>query len=204
MAGVAKDIHLHSTVTDSATNLTAPAELLSEAAAAKAGVQESRTTGDKSLEGDAMLVLDLDAPHGCEAPAGNQGWVHWLVTDMSEKERQSCPEGSKAVSLGDQHAFGCQVIPYKGPSPPSGTHRYVVYVFQSDVAGELKGKLATNNDKAREVADWKRFLASLTPPKHEHWVSAKTFFACAEGQGYSCGAVDDSALTKRCKRETEE
>ncbi|KAK4485162.1 hypothetical protein RD792_007775 [Penstemon davidsonii] len=60
-----------------------------------------------------LVVVDPDAPRPSE-PIYKE-WLHWLVIDI--------PEGSDASE-------GKEIMPYMGPQPPSGTHRYVFAAFR--------------------------------------------------------------------------
>ena len=63
------------------------------------------------LEGEpgkvyTLLMSDPDAPA--------KSWLHWLITNIP----------------GDSVAEGQVVVPYTGPSPPSGTHRYIFTLYE--------------------------------------------------------------------------
>jgi Raf kinase inhibitor-like YbhB/YbcL family protein len=76
------------------------------------------------------LVLIVDDP---DAPVGT--WDHWLVWNIDPKTEEinenSVPE--KAV-LGTND-FG--KLPYGGPCPPSGSHRYFFKIYALDTILEL-------------------------------------------------------------------
>ena len=55
-----------------------------------------------------VLMSDPDAPA--------KSWLHWLVTNI--------PAESPSISEGQT------IIPYSGPSPPSGTHRYILTLYE--------------------------------------------------------------------------
>lgn len=58
-----------------------------------------------------LVMWDPDVP-----PQAQPGFVHWLVTNLqSQNDIQNN-----------------QVLPYKGPSPPSGIHRYYFGLFEQD------------------------------------------------------------------------
>ncbi|XP_073314029.1 protein MOTHER of FT and TFL1-like [Primulina huaijiensis] len=61
----------------------------------------------------SLVMVDPDAPNPSE-PTFRE-WLHWLVVDI--------PGGSDASK-------GKEVMPYMGPQPPVGTHRYVFAAFQ--------------------------------------------------------------------------
>lgn len=81
---------------------------------------ENAPKGTKSF---ALSVVDPDAPGGT--------FVHWLVydipSDVREIERGRLPEGAKQI----ENDFGERR--YRGPCPPSGTHRYVFTLYALDV-----------------------------------------------------------------------
>ncbi len=82
-------------------------------------------------ENAQSLVLIVDDP---DAPMGT--WNHWLVWNISpdrgEVVENSVPEGA---TLG-KNDFG--VVQYRGPCPPSGTHRYFFRVFALSKMLDLK------------------------------------------------------------------
>lgn len=43
-----------------------------------------------------------------------KSWLHWLLINIP----------------GDSFAEGQVIVPYSGPSPPSGTHRYIFTLYQ--------------------------------------------------------------------------
>lgn len=86
---------------------------------------ESVTSDAKSL---ALICEDPDAPGGI--------WTHWVifnippeVTCLSEfvMPREELEDGS----LQGANSWG--TIGYKGPCPPSGTHRYYFKIYALDV-----------------------------------------------------------------------
>ena len=73
-------------------------------------------------EGTACLAIEMVDPDG-----GN--WVHWLAVNLPAAAE--VPENA-SVELADQmlqgkNGFG--TLGYGGPTPPSGTHCYVVTVY---------------------------------------------------------------------------
>ena len=75
--------------------------------------------GTKSL---ALIVDDPDAPGGI--------WVHWVVWNIpagtKEIRENSVPTGAQqgTSDFGDSR--------YRGPCPPSGTHRYFFRLYALD------------------------------------------------------------------------
>ncbi len=73
-------------------------------------------------QGTKSLVIIFDDP---DAPMGT--WTHWLVwnisSDIKEIAENSVPEGA-VLGVND---FG--LTKYRGPCPPSGTHRYFFRIF---------------------------------------------------------------------------
>nr|ANS56334.1 MFT-like protein [Cycas revoluta] len=70
-----------------------------------------RRTYDKTLY--TLVMTDPDAPSPSE-PSMRE-YVHWVVTDI--------PGGTDACQ-------GKEVLPYVGPRPPIGIHRYVFVLFK--------------------------------------------------------------------------
>ncbi|GMY37205.1 protein MOTHER of FT and TFL1-like [Fagus crenata] len=60
-----------------------------------------------------LVMVDPDAPSPSE-PALRE-WLHWIVVDI--------PEGSDATK-------GKELVPYMGPRPPIGIHRYILVLFK--------------------------------------------------------------------------
>lgn len=63
-----------------------------------------------------LIMTDPDAPSPSE-PSSRE-WVHWIVTDI--------PAGS----AGGDVSFGREILPYDGPKPTIGIHRYVFVLFK--------------------------------------------------------------------------
>ncbi len=91
--------------------------------------------GTKAL---ALICEDPDAPKGT--------WYHWLVKDIppttNRIEEDSVP-GKECLNSWNQRAWG-------GPSPPSGTHRYIFKLFA----------LNTNHLKADNPKDFYKEISS--------------------------------------------
>lgn len=81
---------------------------------------EGMPDGTKSF---ALSVVDIDAPGGT--------FIHWLVYDIPRDIMEigwgGLPAGAKQV----RNDFG--VKEYRGPCPPSGTHRYIFTLYALDV-----------------------------------------------------------------------
>ncbi|GFS32347.1 PEBP (phosphatidylethanolamine-binding protein) family protein [Actinidia rufa] len=60
-----------------------------------------------------LVMTDPDAPSPSEPSL--REWAHWIVTDI--------PGGSSPTQ-------GKEVLPYMGPNPPVGIHRYILVLFQ--------------------------------------------------------------------------
>jgi Raf kinase inhibitor-like YbhB/YbcL family protein len=94
--------------------------------------------GTESL---AVIMEDPDAPWGT--------FVHWVVYDLPP-ELQGLPENlprDKTFAVGGvQGVNNSSELGYKGPCPPSGTHRYFFRLYALDAktdlpAGETKNRL---------------------------------------------------------------
>jgi Raf kinase inhibitor-like YbhB/YbcL family protein len=88
----------------------------------------------------ALIVEDPDAPHGT--------FTHWLVKDI-DKNTTEIKENSVP---GTEVTNSWKVKQWKGPKPPSGTHRYFfkLYALNTD-----KMKATTLNDFYQQVQDYK-------------------------------------------------
>lgn len=86
----------------------------------------------------ALIVDDPDAP--------GKTFLHWLVYDISPKERiesESVP-GTQGTNDFGKNAYG-------GPCPPSGTHRYFFRIYALDTALNLgEGKSRAELEQAME------------------------------------------------------
>ncbi|OWM62629.1 protein MOTHER of FT and TFL1 isoform X3 [Punica granatum] len=60
-----------------------------------------------------LVMTDPDAPSPSE-PSMRE-WVHWIVVDI--------PGGTNV-------SRGREILPYMGPRPPVGIHRYILVLFQ--------------------------------------------------------------------------
>ena len=69
----------------------------------------------------ALTCIDPDAPSG--------NFIHWIVYDIPANV-SSIEQGQK-IGRELPNSFG--KIGYKGPSPPSGTHRYVFTLYALDI-----------------------------------------------------------------------
>ena len=88
----------------------------------------------------ALIVDDPDAPAGT--------WVHWVVWNISpgtsDIGENSVPSGAK------QGLNDFRVHEYRGPCPPSGTHRYFFKVYALDTVLD-PGPDTTKSDMERAM-----------------------------------------------------
>ena len=76
----------------------------------------------------ALIVHDPDAPR----PGG---FTHWVAYNIPAKEThlpQAVPAGKKLPGGGLQGKNDFGQLGYRGPCPPSGTHRYYFYFYALD------------------------------------------------------------------------
>ncbi|KAJ4977411.1 hypothetical protein NE237_002517 [Protea cynaroides] len=71
-----------------------------------------------------LIMTDPDAPSPSEPTM--REWLHWIVVDI--------PEGLDASK-------GKEIVPYMGPAPPIGIHRYVFALFQQRGGGPVSGEI---------------------------------------------------------------
>lgn len=91
----------------------------------------------------ALIMDDPDAPNG---------FVHWLVWNIDIKTGD-LPKNASA-SMGSQLVQGTNSagnVGYKGPCPPSGTHRYYFKLYALDT--ELKLPPSTTKDNLLKAMD---------------------------------------------------
>ena len=98
-------------------------------------------------EGTKSLTLIVDDP---DAPGSV--FDHWIVWNIEPKELIT--ENSRPGTEGKNH-YG--ILHYKGPCPPSGTHRYFFKVYALDQLLDLKEGA---NKNAVEKAMGKHILAT--------------------------------------------
>jgi len=74
-----------------------------------------------STKSFALICVDPDAPSG--------SFMHWIVYDIPSNI-SSIEQGNK-IGKELPNSFG--KIGYKGPSPPSGIHRYIFNLYALDI-----------------------------------------------------------------------
>jgi Raf kinase inhibitor-like YbhB/YbcL family protein len=92
-------------------------------------VWDDPPAGTKEL---ALIVDDPDAPT-------DEPWVHWVIFKLPADLRE-LPEAmptdteirSPAGARQGHNSWGKAVTGYKGPQPPSGTHRYYFKLYALD------------------------------------------------------------------------
>ncbi|KAL0441967.1 UNVERIFIED_CONTAM: protein MOTHER of FT and TFL1 [Sesamum radiatum] len=84
-----------------------------------------------------LVMTDPDAPSPSE-PSMRE-WVHWIVTDIP---------GRSNVTRGRE------VLPYIGPRPPVGIHRYILVLFQQNgsVEGGVEAPVSRTHFNTRAFA----------------------------------------------------
>jgi len=75
----------------------------------------------------ALVVDDPDAPGGT--------WDHWVVWNIPPATA-AIAEGAEPTGVAGKNDF--DVLGYRGPCPPSGTHRYVFKLYALDTMLPLK------------------------------------------------------------------
>nr|QAB04923.1 MFT2 [Platanus x hispanica] len=84
-----------------------------------------------------LVMTDPDAPSPSE-PSMRE-WVHWIVVDI--------PGGTNPVR-------GKEILPYVGPRPPVGIHRYILVLFQQKTpASMLEEPTSRSNFNTRAFAN---------------------------------------------------
>ena len=92
-----------------------------------------------------LIVHDPDAPR-----AG--GFTHWVVYNLPANVThiaQHAPKSEKLPAGGIQGKNDFGQTGYKGPCPPSGTHRYYFYLYALDT--ELKLTPGANKDEVEKA-----------------------------------------------------
>ena len=75
----------------------------------------------KETKSFALTCIDPDAPSG--------EFIHWIVYDIPVDVSEIKQGGKIGKEL--PNSFG--KLGYKGPSPPSGTHRYIFKLYALDI-----------------------------------------------------------------------
>lgn len=104
-------------------------------------------------EGAGALILIMDDPDA-------RGFVHWVVLDLSPSATGALAEGVSASPDGPRqgtNSFGS--VGYRGPCPPSGTHRYVFSLYAVSEPLALPG--TPDADAVRRAMDG-RIIAQAT------------------------------------------
>lgn len=87
----------------------------------------SWTAGPEGTESFALIVDDPDAPGG--------NFVHWVYYDIPPDTTElpaRVPRVARPEAGGVQGRNGFRSLGYRGPCPPSGTHRYFFTVLALD------------------------------------------------------------------------
>jgi hypothetical protein len=79
------------------------------------------SNASRATKSFALTCIDPDCPSG--------DFVHWIVYDIPA-DVSEIPQAGK-IGKGLPNSFG--KLGYKGPSPPSGTHRYVFTLYALDI-----------------------------------------------------------------------
>ncbi|MBP7734646.1 MAG: YbhB/YbcL family Raf kinase inhibitor-like protein [Spirochaetes bacterium] len=82
--------------------------------------------------GAKTIALICDDP---DAPAGT--WVHWVVFNIPAAVKELA-EGASMPAGAKQGINDFRKLPYGGPCPPGGTHRYFFKVYALDTVLALK------------------------------------------------------------------
>ena len=80
--------------------------------------------------GAKSLVLIMDDP---DAPGGT--WNHWLLWNLGPATTTIAEDSTPAGAVAGRNDFGETL--YRGPSPPSGTHRYFFRLLALDTKLDL-------------------------------------------------------------------
>jgi len=78
-----------------------------------------------------LVMCDPDAPDPAQPKM--REWLHWLVTDIKNGSVDS----------------GNELLPYTAPTPPRGTHRYILVLFKQTQAAPMAPKTRAKFKVAR-------------------------------------------------------
>jgi Raf kinase inhibitor-like YbhB/YbcL family protein len=99
-------------------------------------------------EGAQSIAVISDDP---DAPAGD--WVHWLIFNLppdTTELAEGIPSSPRLDSGAVQGTTDWGKPGYRGPCPPSGTHRYFFKVYALDTMLDL-GQSARKSDLLRAM-----------------------------------------------------
>lgn len=96
--------------------------------------------------------------HDPDAPVQN-GWYHWFLINIPASQN-SLPEGVKPANGMKEIKNSFGILPYGGPCPPSGTHRYNFTVYALSVESLDMGN--DTNPVIAEKTIKEKALASAT------------------------------------------
>ncbi len=80
-------------------------------------------TGTQSL---TLIISDPDAPGGT--------WYHWALYNLPRRLKRLPKDGNNFVRKEDAALNSWHKQKYRGPCPPSGTHRYIVRLYALDTS----------------------------------------------------------------------
>jgi hypothetical protein len=96
-------------------------------------------TWDAPPAGTQSLVLIMDDP---DAPGGT--WTHWVLYNIPAGSYELPQAVFPYERLDDGSLHGknsWDIIGYRGPCPPSGTHRYFFHLYALDTELDLPGSV---------------------------------------------------------------
>ncbi|XP_024395460.1 protein MOTHER of FT and TFL1 isoform X1 [Physcomitrium patens] len=115
-------------------------------------IQLSDKSGDNNYY--TLVMTDPDAPSPSEPSL--REWLHWIVTDIPGNSGGS--ETNTGFSWLSEQATstsssGRELVPYIGPRPPIGIHRYIFVLFkQPSQSFLISPPAARNNFSTRNFA----------------------------------------------------
>eukprot|EP00245_Coleochaete_scutata_P011956 TRINITY_DN4539_c2_g2_i1.p1 TRINITY_DN4539_c2_g2~~TRINITY_DN4539_c2_g2_i1.p1 ORF type:complete len:139 (-),score=22.73 TRINITY_DN4539_c2_g2_i1:82-498(-) len=98
--------------------------------------QQECSSSDTQALMHGQVMTDPDAPSPVNPT--KREWLHWIVKDIP---------GTGVASQ------GTEVVPYNGPTPPMGVHRYAFIVFKQPGPLDLKPPSTRANFNTRAFAD---------------------------------------------------
>ena len=109
----------------------------------------------------ALVMEDPDAP--------GRTWVHWVIYNIPPSSSvlpEGVPTGASIENGTQQGKNGWSKNAYGGPCPPSGTHRYVFYLYALDVTPNLEPAETTKAELLEAVEGhvlaWGRLMGQYT------------------------------------------
>nr|ACN54547.1 mother of FT and TFL1-like protein [Physcomitrium patens] len=113
----------------STRQVTNGCQMMPSATAQAPEIHLSDKSGGNNLY--TLIMIDPDAPSPSEPTL--REWLHWIVTDIPGNSGGSeMTSGFPRLNelIAPSKSCGRELVPYMGPRPPVGIHRYIFVLFR--------------------------------------------------------------------------